>query len=143
MDFITLANAAHETSRTLLRLLTEDAAASEDDDFAHLENIGVRHSSSGAGATAGVGGDNYADNVAGYGAAQQGGGSSGLLQLNRPLLSPTSEAVLLELSTNFLLYVAMVVITAMVAKIYFPSWLEPREEPVSRLSHAYNMNLME
>jgi len=136
MDFITLANAAHDTSRSLLRLLTEDTAiaAAEDDDFAHLENIGVRHSSTTAG-TAGVpgGGDYYTnDNAADYVHQME----------NRPLLSPTTEAVLIELSTNFLLYVAMVMITTMVARIYFPSWLEPREEPATRMSHAY-MNVME
>lgn len=47
---------------------------------------------------------------------------------SRPLLSPTAESALLSLCTNFLLYVAMVLITVMVARIYFPSWLEPREE---------------
>eukprot|EP00579_Thalassiosira_antarctica_P012868 CAMPEP_0201939824 /NCGR_PEP_ID=MMETSP0903-20130614/43997_1 /ASSEMBLY_ACC=CAM_ASM_000552 /TAXON_ID=420261 /ORGANISM="Thalassiosira antarctica, Strain CCMP982" /LENGTH=550 /DNA_ID=CAMNT_0048481453 /DNA_START=118 /DNA_END=1767 /DNA_ORIENTATION=+ len=132
MDFITLANAAHETSRTFARLLTEDtAAAVEDDDFSHLENIGVRHSS-----TSGAGGSDGYTNNADY-------GTQDVPQMeNRPLLSPTAEAALLELSTNFLLYVAMVMITTMVAKIYFPSWLEPREEPVTRLSHAY-MNVME
>lgn len=131
MDFITLANAAHETSRTVFRLLTEDttdtATAAENDDFARLENIGVRHSS-------------HADDVMGD---AEYGGAQGVPQMeDRPLLSPTAESALLELSTNFLLYVAMVMITTMVAKIYFPSWLEPREEPVTKLSHAY-MNVMD
>jgi len=37
----------------------------------------------------------------------------------------------------------MVLITTMVAKIYFPSWLEPREEPQRMMSnHAY-MNVMD
>ena len=36
----------------------------------------------------------------------------------------------------------MVIITTMVAKIYFPSWLEPREEPVTRRPHAY-LNVMD
>jgi len=134
MDFITLANTAHETSRHLLRLLTEDAAA-EDDDFAHLENLGGRHH---ADAAAAGGAANTADYA--YGTASDGGVGGGME--NRPLLSPTAESALLELSTNFLLYVAMVLITTMVAKVYFPSWLEPREEPASRLSHAY-MNVMD
>ena len=84
MDFITLANTAHETSRTLLRILTETAG--EDDDFAHLENAGH---SAGAGST--------------MGAADSMGGNAGAADMNRPLLSPTAEAALLELSTNFLL----------------------------------------
>jgi hypothetical protein len=31
----------------------------------------------------------------------------------------------------------MVIITTLVAKIYFPSWLEPREESPPPLSHSY------
>lgn len=131
MDFVTLATAAHETSRTILRFLTEDS--SEDDDFAHLENIGGRSSSpeviAGSSATS-----NY-DTTTG---AQYTSYSSTTPQMeNRPLLSPTAEAALLELSTNFLLYCAMVLITTMVAKIYFPSCLEPREAPTPRLSNKY------
>jgi hypothetical protein len=85
MDFITLANAAHDTSRSLLRVLT---AESEDDDFAHLEN--VEHASAGA------------DTVGGAG-TESGATIGGEGMENRPLLSPTAEAALLELSTNFLL----------------------------------------
>ena len=41
MDFISLATAAHETSRHVFRLLIEDTTSTtnnEDDDFANLEN---------------------------------------------------------------------------------------------------------
>lgn len=76
MDFVTLANSAHETSRSLLRMLTE-----EDDDFTHLENVDGTGTGSTAGESNGMGGED----------------------MNRPLLSPTAEAALLELSTNFLL----------------------------------------
>eukprot|EP00804_Cyclotella_cryptica_P012842 CCRYP_010596-RB/>CCRYP_010596-RB protein AED:0.30 eAED:0.30 QI:346/1/0.85/1/0.66/0.42/7/3303/563 len=124
MDFLTLANTAHETSRSLLRILTE-TSGNEDDDFAHLENAGhgggaATHMESGTGTF-----------------SPNGTGTE-----SRPLLSPTAEAALLELSTNFLLYAAMVIITTMVAKIYFPSWLEPREERITPLSHSY-MNVMD
>src|SRR6056300_1208442 len=136
MDFVTLATAAHETSRTILRFLKEDS--SEDDDFAHLENIGGRSSSPEviAGSAS-----NYDTTTGGQYTSSY---SSTTPQMeNRPLLSPTAEAALLELSTNFLLYCAMVLITTMVAKIYFPSWLEPREEPQRMMSnHAY-MNVMD
>ena len=38
----------------------------------------------------------------------------------------------------------MVMITTMVAKIYFPSWLAPREEePRARLSNQHYMNVLE
>ncbi|KAL7512062.1 hypothetical protein ACHAXN_009022 [Cyclotella atomus] len=119
MDFINLANTAHETSRYLFRVLTESATG-EDDDFAHLEN--VDHTGA-AGST--------------IGGADGMGTTAGGADLNRPLLSPTAEAALLELSTNFLLYAAMVIITTLVAKMYFPSWLEPREENSPPLSHSY------
>ena len=136
MDFITLANAAHETSRTFIRLLTEDnGAGSEDDDFANLENMGGRSHSSPA---ADVGGSAAHYD---YSSTTQDAATPSSME-NRPLLSPTAEAALLELSSNFLLYIAMVLITILVAKVYFPTWLEPREEPTTRLSHAY-MNVME
>jgi len=120
MDFISLATAAHETSRHVFRLLIEDTTSTPNE---------------------------YTSSAAANTAAQQQQyttGTTSMPQLeNRPLLSPTAESALLELSTNFLLYVAMVMITTMVAKIYFPSWLEPREEPQTRMSnHAY-MNVMQ
>jgi hypothetical protein len=45
-------------------------------------------------------------------------------EVTAPILSKTAEAELYLLATNFLLYVAMVIITTMVAKIYFPELLE-------------------
>jgi hypothetical protein len=42
----------------------------------------------------------------------------------RPFFSKTAESELYLLATNFLLYVAMVIITVMVAKIYFPESLQ-------------------
>ena len=131
MDFVTLANAAHRSSRAIVRLLTEEG---DDDDFAQLESVGSsRHSGPGWPSTpdaapargGGGGGDAYVDYPRGA-----GGGMTGVPNLgSRPLLSPTAETALLSLCTNFLLYVAMVLITVMVARIYFPTWLEPREEP--------------
>ena len=144
MDFISLANAAHETSRHVFRLLIEDTTSTpnnEDDDFAHLENIGGHNHH----ATESIGYEYTSSGAANTASQQQyTTGTTSMPQLeNRPLLSPTAESALLELSTNFLLYVAMVMITTMVAKIYFPSWLEPREEPQARMSnHAY-MNVMQ
>ena len=143
MDFISLANAAHETSRHVFRLLIEDTTSTpNNDDFTNLENIGGHNHH----ATESIGYE-YTSPAAANTAAQQRQyttGTTSMPQLeNRPLLSPTAESALLELSTNFLLYVAMVMITTMVAKIYFPSWLEPREEPQTRMSnHAY-MNVMQ
>jgi hypothetical protein len=42
----------------------------------------------------------------------------------RPLLSPEAEAELFMLATNFLLYVALVIIVIIVAQIYFPESLQ-------------------
>jgi len=53
---------------------------------------------------------------------------------NRPLLSPSAEAELFLLASNFLLYVAMVIITIIIAKVYFPSCLERREGDDSNLN---------
>jgi len=50
----------------------------------------------------------------------------------QPLLSRAAEAELFLLATNFLLYVAMVIITTMIAKIYFPETLTPREPTGTR-----------
>jgi len=58
-------------------------------------------------------------------------GASSDLTDQQPLLSPSAEAELLMLATNFLLYVAMVIITIMICKIYFPDSLE-RKETVPR-----------
>lgn len=44
----------------------------------------------------------------------------------RPLFSQTAEAELFLLATNFLLYVAMVLVVIMVCKIYFPEMLKSR-----------------
>ena len=48
---------------------------------------------------------------------------------SKPLLSKTAEAELYLLATNFLLYVAMVIIATMVARIYFPGSL--RRSPLT------------
>lgn len=50
--------------------------------------------------------------------------SSSSVTSAQPLLSPTAEVELYLLATNFLLYVAMVIITTLVAKIYFPEAVE-------------------
>lgn len=85
MDFLTLANTAHETSRTLLRILAE-TTSNQDDDFANLENAGH---------------DGGAANFVESGTETSSPDGAGME--SRPLLSPTAEAALLELSTNFLL----------------------------------------
>jgi hypothetical protein len=120
----------------------------DNDDFAQLEGVassraddrvGSSLSVDGVGIDGGVDADYHSQyGVGGGGAGIMGGGGGGVPQMeNRPLLSPTAESALLSLCTNFLLYVAMVLITVMVARLYFPSWLEPREEPISRVSSAH------
>lgn len=56
---------------------------------------------------------------------------------DQPLLSRAAEAELFLLSTNFLLYVAMVIITTLICKIYFPEALE-RGGPIAR-SYSYRI----
>jgi hypothetical protein len=55
----------------------------------------------------------------------------------RPILSKSAEAELYLLATNFLLYVAMVIITIIIAKIYFPESLE-RGSDVSTIPRKYS-----
>jgi hypothetical protein len=56
---------------------------------------------------------------------------------DQPLLSRAAEAELFLLATNFLLYVAMVIITTLICKIYFPEALE-RGGPIAR-SYSYRI----
>ena len=56
-----------------------------------------------------------------------------------PFLSETAEAELYLLATNFLLYVAMVIITTMVAKIYFPELLERDTSTVAARNFSYRV----
>lgn len=53
----------------------------------------------------------------------------------KPFLSPHAEAELYLLATNFLLYTAMVIVVILVCKIYFPEWLESRDEVRPRKFH--------
>lgn len=60
-----------------------------------------------------------------------------MIQDQKPLLSRAAEAELFLLATNFLLYVAMVIITTLICKIYFPEALE-RGGPIAR-SYSYRI----
>lgn len=135
MDFISLAQGSH----TIVRYLTEVSSGSgavgggnnEDDDFADLENISHDHdrlvvpsSSSSSSPYGALSPDESSPYTS---SSYTASSSSQFINTSRPLLSPTAESELLSLSTNFLLYTAMVVIVTLVAQIYFPSCLEPRE----------------
>lgn len=110
MDFIALASAT--SSRNLLRHLADDNA---DDDFSHLSYTPTDSS-------ADLSRENPASGSAISGVVPDEHGLDPAAQ--KPLLSPSAEAELFMLATNFLLYVAMVIITTMVCKIYFPDSLE-------------------
>jgi hypothetical protein len=60
-----------------------------------------------------------------------------------PLMSKTAEAELYLLATNFLLYVALVIITILVAKIYFPEWLERDTSALTPRSFKYRVATQE
>jgi len=131
MDFVTLASAT--APRKLLRHLAAATATAgetgEDDDFAHLA---AESSSAEAGADYSSGGL-YGERP-GTPYEQQFGGA--VPDSSSPLLSPTAEAELFLLATNFLLYVAMVIITTMVCKIYFPESLERGGAESPRMSYV-------
>ena len=105
MDFITLAT---ETDpRRLMRHLTDVLGEDEDDGI-----MGQQYNP----------GASPSDSVHHpcYGEACNIPGTTS----NAPFLSKAAEAELYLLATNFLLYVAMVLITTMVARIYFPESLK-------------------
>lgn len=54
-----------------------------------------------------------------------------------PFLSKSAEVELYLLATNFLLYVAMVIITTIVAKVYFPDSLKRGTVPNIRRRYSY------
>uniref|UniRef100_A0A7S4ALB4 Sugar phosphate transporter domain-containing protein n=1 Tax=Pseudo-nitzschia australis TaxID=44445 RepID=A0A7S4ALB4_9STRA len=54
-----------------------------------------------------------------------------------PYLSKSAEAELYLLATNFLLYVAMVIITTIIAKVYFPDSLKRGTIPKIRRKYSY------
>jgi hypothetical protein len=105
IDFVDLA----ESSRWLLERFLGD----DNDDFVNLE----MDSSPGSSASATNTGSS--DNIL------QSFVYEDTMNVNtRPFLSKSAEAELYLLCTNFLLYVAMVIITTIIAKIYFPESLE-------------------
>ena len=137
MDFIALAQSSH----AIIRLLTESnensgGGSNEDDDFADLENISHDHDrlepSSSSSSSSSSYGAPYTESANNENLSS----SSQFIKTSRPLLSPTAEQELLSLSTNFLLYTAMVVIVTLVAQIYFPSCLEPREPIITNTTTA-------
>ena len=120
-DFIDLA----ESSRWLIeRFLSK--GDDNDDDFVNLEV-------SAAGGDAAGGSDGIFNSFV-YGSSS----TSQQAAPPSPFLSKSSEAELYLLCTNFLLYVAMVIITTIIAKIYFPETLERDNTAVTaRRKYSY------
>lgn len=117
MDFVSLAEST--SFRAIRRYLYEDTA---DDDFSHLDTSHTSHH------------DEQSDSILDMTKAAAATSMDDQFDYdNAPMLSQTAEAELFLLATNFLLYVAMVIIITMVAKIYFPESLE-RLEPIEAMS---------
>lgn len=121
MDFIDLANGMQDVTQALLRHLVEGEG---DDDFARLD--GEYHASAAHPQPVQYqpvqpvpSQEPVPSDYSYYVPADPANAP-----LKQPFLSPTAEAELYLLATNFLLYVAMVIITTMIAKIYFPESLE-------------------
>jgi len=123
MDFFTLATAT--STRNLLRYLEGNDGTAEDDDFTNLYGSSSHTTTT------------HGDSMNGEESSYAGANMDSTLTGNRPLLSPSAEAELYLLATNFLLYVAMVIITTMIAKIYFPALLERDNSAYQSRSVAY------
>jgi hypothetical protein len=118
VDFIDLA----ESSRWLIeRILSK--GDNNDDDFVNLEV-------SDAGGGDATRNDGILNSFV-YGSSSQ------QQQPPSPFLSKSAEAELYLLCTNFLLYVAMVIITTIIAKIYFPETLQRDNTAVTRRKYSY------
>jgi hypothetical protein len=129
VDFVDLA----ESSRWLLERALGATGREESDDFVNLEldpnNAGQEGSSSSSG-----GGGSTGNILYSFYETEDGAYTSAT---TRPLLSKSAEAELYLLATNFLLYVAMVIITTLIAKIYFPESLERGSVPTIRRKYSY------
>jgi len=119
MDFQQLAEGT--SFRSIRRLLDP---VSEDDDFGHLDTTVTSHHQDLTGS----------DSIVEFTKSHSLAGES-TLDGSAPMFGQDAEAELLMLATNFLLYVALVLIITMVAKIYFPESLErsaPMAQPATR-----------
>ena len=130
MDFVELATWSHDLLRRQLQYAQQQqqqqqqyvVSPVEDDDFAHLSASSRTSPASQYGYHDQPTSDSIIDHynnayVDEYSTTGTGIGS-------HPILSKSAEAELYLLATNFLLYVAMVIITIIVAKIYFPESLQ-------------------
>jgi hypothetical protein len=124
MDFITLA--AETDPRQMLRYLTD--VTGEDDDMGFVRSSQQSAAAAISTGTSAATGSYTAPIDADYDLA------------DRPVFSRTAEAELYMLATNFLVYVSLVIVTIVVAKIYFPELLErgSPSEPRAR-SYSYRM----
>jgi UAA transporter family len=133
VDFVDLA----ESSRWLLERALS-AGKEETDDFVNLEmdaNAGSATAGQQVMSSTSSNGGGYNDNIL-YTLYDTEDGSY-TSTTTRPLLSKSAEAEIYLLATNFLLYVAMVIITTLVAKIYFPQSLERGSVPTIRRKYSY------
>ena len=135
VDFVDLA----DTSRWLLERALK-GGQEESDDFVNLEMDTANTGSSSSGSGSGSGGSN--DGIL-YSLYDTEDSSMYTSTATRPLLSKSAEAELYLLATNFLLYVAMVIITTLVAKIYFPQSLERGSVPTIRRKYSYRRQQMQ
>ena len=120
MDFITLASQQQRFLRRLDEMLGDDDAVENYDTAAAPPPPAVENGSSHQ--TQWV--QSYTDDPA---------------ATTRPLLSPAGEAELYLLATNFLLYVAMVIVVIIVCRVYFPESLRPRP----RIPRKYDYRVVE
>lgn len=109
MDFVSLAEA------TSIKAISRYLSSVEDDDFSHLDTTHTSNHD--------IANDSILE------ATKSMINTADVETENAPMLSPAAEAELFMLATNFLLYVAMVLIITMIAKIYFPEALE-RVQPM-------------
>jgi len=127
MDFATL---AESTSFKAINRFLSGVGDQEDDDFSHLDITHTSHHENTHGSDSIIDMTNEAAAMSVTDVEEFD---------NSPLLSSAAEGELFLLATNFLLYVAMILIITMVAKIYFPEALE-RKSPQESSINTRNVN---
>lgn len=115
MDFFTLATESHRLLRKLDQMLGEDS----DDPPSPLTYGGAPPIEDTA-----IGGSTY-----------EAMSESATATVSRPIFSKHAEAELYLLATNFLLYVALVIVVIIVCRIYFPETLQSRPTTARRYSY--------
>ena len=133
MDFISLATEQHR----FLRFLDEMLGTDDTNNNNNNNNINSNSNSNNAITSATSSSSGNYDYSSSYGSSSSSGiEEDPTMELqHRPIFSKNAEGELFLLATNFLLYVALVIVVILVCRIYFPELLIARNS-----NHTHNVH---